>query len=112
VPEGIPPERARQFEMIGTASNKTLQWAAHQLLPLERIEPVVPFVETDFSRRFFMSDVIVVIGAGSIGQLSAESSNDTHAEGIQWRIHRTNVRNAEAEWNRASCSITPKALDS
>src|SRR5690606_16293413 len=45
----IPPERARQFDVIEAASAKTLRWAAHEAVPLERIEPVVPFVETDFS---------------------------------------------------------------
>ena len=47
--DDIPPERSRQFDVIESASAKTLRWAAHQAVPLERIEPVVPFVETDFS---------------------------------------------------------------
>ena len=47
--DNVPPERSRQFDLIEKASAKTLRWAADQAIPLERIEPVVPFVETDFS---------------------------------------------------------------
>ena len=45
----IPPERQRQFDLIAAASKSTLRWARDQAIHLERIEPVVPFVETDFS---------------------------------------------------------------
>jgi hypothetical protein len=44
----IPPERQRQFDLIAAASNSTLHWAHDQAIHLERIEPVVSFVETDF----------------------------------------------------------------
>jgi hypothetical protein len=47
--DDIPPERSRQFDVVETASAKILRWAARQAVQLERIEPVVPFVETDFS---------------------------------------------------------------
>ncbi len=45
----IPPERQRQFDLIAAASTSTLKWARQEGISLERIEPVVPFVETDFS---------------------------------------------------------------
>jgi hypothetical protein len=45
----IPPERARQFDLIEVASTRTLDWAKSQRLALVYIYPVVPFVETDFS---------------------------------------------------------------
>jgi hypothetical protein len=45
----IPPERQRQFDLIEVASNATLLWAQASGKSLERIYPVVPFVETDFS---------------------------------------------------------------
>jgi hypothetical protein len=45
----IPPERKRQFDLIALASERTLRWAHLQGIALEHIEPVVPFVETDFS---------------------------------------------------------------
>jgi hypothetical protein len=45
----MPAERARQFDLIAVASDKTLQWARERGIALEHIEPVVPFVETDFS---------------------------------------------------------------
>jgi hypothetical protein len=48
-PDDIPPERARQFDLIETASARTLKWTASRAIPLQHIEPVVPFVETDFS---------------------------------------------------------------
>lgn len=44
----MPPERERQFDLIAIASANTLQWARETGIALERIEPVVPFVETDF----------------------------------------------------------------
>jgi hypothetical protein len=44
----IPPERSLQFDAIERASVKTLDWASGQSIPLRHIEPVVPFVETDF----------------------------------------------------------------
>ena len=47
--EDIPPERARQFDLIELASKRTLEWAATEGLPLLRVEPVVPFVDDDFS---------------------------------------------------------------
>ena len=43
------PERARQFDLIEQASERLLEWAALKTLPLLRIEPVVPFVDDDFS---------------------------------------------------------------
>ena len=45
----IPPERKRQFDLIAVATKRTLKWARGQGIALEHIEPVVPFVETDFS---------------------------------------------------------------
>lgn len=45
----IPHERARQFDLIAKATERTLKWAALESISLEHIEPVVPFVETDFS---------------------------------------------------------------
>ena len=45
----IPPERQRQFDVIAAASALTLKWAHQNCVSLETIEPVVPFVETDFS---------------------------------------------------------------
>jgi len=47
--DDIPPERERQFDLIAEASKQTLQWARREAIALEHIEPVVPFVETDFS---------------------------------------------------------------
>jgi hypothetical protein len=44
-----PPERSRQLDLIKAAKEKTLRWAAHEAVPLKRIEPVVPFVDADFS---------------------------------------------------------------
>ena len=55
----MPPERARQFDVIEKASAQTLRWAARESVALVRIEPVVPFVETDFSLHawlFFETD--------------------------------------------------------
>lgn len=45
----IPPERGLQFDLIAKASEDTLRWAKDREISLEHIEPVVPFVETDFS---------------------------------------------------------------
>jgi hypothetical protein len=45
----IPAERERQFDLIAAASAATLDWARAHAQPLLHIEPVVPFVETDFS---------------------------------------------------------------
>ena len=45
----MTPERERQFDLIAVASDGMLRWARAQGIALERIEPVVPFVETDFS---------------------------------------------------------------
>ena len=45
----IPPERQRQFDVIAAASALTLKLAHQNCVSLETIEPVVPFVETDFS---------------------------------------------------------------
>jgi len=45
----IPPERELQFDLIARASEGTLRWAKDRGILLEHIEPVVPFVETDFS---------------------------------------------------------------
>ncbi len=45
----IPAERLRQFDLISKATTITLRWAVDNSIPLLRIEPVVPFVETDFS---------------------------------------------------------------
>jgi hypothetical protein len=45
----IPPERQRQFDLIEIASDATLLWARDSGKLLERIYPVVPFAETDFS---------------------------------------------------------------
>ena len=45
----IPPERARQFDIIEVASNAMLNHARSAGKALENIYPVVPFVETDFS---------------------------------------------------------------
>lgn len=53
-PPGIPPERQRQFDLIRKASEATLRWAEGRGIPLLRIEPVVPFVETDFSLGAWM----------------------------------------------------------
>ncbi len=47
--QDIPPERGRQFGMFAQASEGTLRWAERHGIPLEHIEPVVPFVETDWS---------------------------------------------------------------
>ncbi len=46
---GIPPDRSRQFDYIKAAIRDTLLWAEKEAVPLVRIEPIVPFVETDFS---------------------------------------------------------------
>jgi hypothetical protein len=48
-PEAIPPERARQFDLIEQASKCVMEWAALKSLPLLQIEPVVPFVDDYFS---------------------------------------------------------------
>jgi hypothetical protein len=45
----IPPERQRQFDLIDVASNATVLWAQASGRSLEKIYPVVPFIETDFS---------------------------------------------------------------
>jgi len=47
--DGMPLERSLQFAAIEKASAKTLDWAAGQSIPLQHIEPVVPFVESDFA---------------------------------------------------------------
>jgi hypothetical protein len=46
---GIPAERSRQFELTGRARKRLLKWARAERIPLEHVEFVVPFVETDFS---------------------------------------------------------------
>jgi hypothetical protein len=46
---GIPAERSRQFELIGGARKRLLKWARAEGIPLQHVEFVVPFVETDFS---------------------------------------------------------------
>jgi hypothetical protein len=46
---GIPPERSRQFKLIGAARKRLLKWARAESIPLQHVEFVVPFVETDFS---------------------------------------------------------------
>jgi hypothetical protein len=46
---GIPAERSRQFQLIERARTSLLTWARAESIPLEHVEYVVPFVETDFS---------------------------------------------------------------
>ena len=45
----IPLERARQFALINSALATTLAWAQNNLIPLEYIYPVVPFIDSDYS---------------------------------------------------------------
>jgi hypothetical protein len=45
---GIPRERSKQFELIEAGRKRILQWARSEAVPLEHVEYVVPFVETDF----------------------------------------------------------------
>ena len=68
--EYIPPERRKQFDLVEVARKAVLEWARAELIPLEHIEYVVPFVETDFSlwAVFFYStrnQVVVAQGDGT-----------------------------------------------
>jgi hypothetical protein len=45
----IPPERRKQFDLAEVARKGVLEWARAEQIPLEHIEYVVSFVETDFS---------------------------------------------------------------
>lgn len=84
--DDLPPERARQFDVIERASAKTLQWAADQSIPLRRIVPVVPFVETDFSLNAWLfletQDQIEQFHAdGTVDEIVAQFRSDLAGSG-------------------------------
>jgi hypothetical protein len=68
----IPPERQRQFDLIEVASKATLVWAKTSGKSLERIYPVVPFVETDFSLNAWL----FVDTESRIREYQADGTND------------------------------------
>lgn len=45
---GIPSERSKQFRLIKAGRKRVLRWARSESVPIEHVEYVVPFVETDF----------------------------------------------------------------
>lgn len=75
--DAIPPERSRQFDLIEMASARTLEWASKASIPLKHIEPVVPFVETDFSLDAWLffdteANVEVFSSDGSADKVAAQ----------------------------------------
>jgi hypothetical protein len=67
---GIPAERSRQFELIEAARKRLLKWTRAEGIPLQHVEFVVPFVETDFSLSAWLfyadeSNVAVCEGDGT-----------------------------------------------
>jgi hypothetical protein len=72
---GIPAERSRQFELIGRARKRLLRWARAEDIPLEHVEFVVPFVETDFRLSAWLfysyeSSVAAFEGDGTSGRVT------------------------------------------
>jgi hypothetical protein len=84
--EGMPPERKRQFDLIAVATAKTLQWAHDKSVILEHIEPIVPFVETDFSLEAWLfldteARIEQYSGDGTVNALIAQFRAELGAAG-------------------------------
>ena len=50
----LPPEKERQFDLIAVATEETLRWARRMGISLEHVEPMVPFLPTDFSLHVWL----------------------------------------------------------
>ncbi len=100
----MPPERQRQFDLIEIASDATLLWARVSGRSLEKIYPVVPFVETDFS----LDAWLFVDTESRISEYQADGTADAIASEFRSQLEKVAY---PADWlQQVSCHFASKEI--